>query len=68
MTNHGHDDDIPHERRSKLSNMVVGKAKEVLGRLTHEDDLIAEGRTQEEVAADNVEPDLDDDEAPEEQS
>jgi uncharacterized protein YjbJ (UPF0337 family) len=60
MTNHGQDDDIPHERRSKLSNMVVGRAKEVLGRLTHDDDYVAEGRVQEEVAADDVEPDLDD--------
>jgi uncharacterized protein YjbJ (UPF0337 family) len=54
-------DDIPHEHRAKLSNMLTGKAKEVLGRLTHEDDLVAEGRMQEEVAADDVQPDLDDD-------
>ncbi|WP_375492982.1 hypothetical protein [uncultured Jatrophihabitans sp.] len=56
-----HSDDIPHERRSKYSNIVAGKAKEVIGRLTHDDEYIAEGRTQEEVAEDDVEPDLDDD-------
>lgn len=61
MTNEETDDAIPHERRSKLSNMAVGKAKEVLGRLTHEDDLVQEGRMQEEVAADYVQPDLVDD-------
>jgi hypothetical protein len=54
-------DDIPHEHRATLSNIVTGRAKEVLGRALHREDLVREGETQEQVAHDDVEPDLDDD-------
>ena len=44
------DHDEPIERPATWENVVVGEAKEMLGRVTHDDELTEEGEDQVEAA------------------
>jgi uncharacterized protein YjbJ (UPF0337 family) len=43
-------DDDPGQAPATWENVVVGKVKEVIGELTGDDELAAEGESQEHVA------------------